>query len=163
MMSAQGEIAELMRDCDVGAEMDPVKGLMEVVRISGTMMRLLVIKVGELSEDPEIQEILVEGRDGDLSTKLKAGRDGFWGLSKDGEMVGHVYLTLLKQWAERYEKACATALSAGVAERQVKLAENQAELLATAVKAILTGLNLTPEQWELAPKVVAAQLRAVSA
>lgn len=157
-MSAEGEIAQLMRDCDV-QDIDPARGLMEVVRVAGTMMRLLTVKVGELSEEPELREVLVEGRDGELTTKTVGGRDGFWGLDKDSQMAVHPYVTLLKVWNERYEKACATALSSGVAERQVKLAENQTELLAVAVKAILTGLHLTPEQWELAPAVVATQLR----
>lgn len=162
LMSAQGEIAELMRDCDI-PDQDPVNGLMEVVRVTGSMMRLLTIKVGELAEEPEVREVLVEKANGELTTRTIAGRDGFWGLTKDGEMTPHPYVQLLKVWSERYEKACATALSAGVAERQVKLAENQAELLATAVRAILGGLNLTPEQWELAPRVVATQLRQLSA
>lgn len=161
LMTAEGEIAELMRQCDI-PDQDPVAGLLEVVRVSGSMMRLLTVKVGELAEDPELQDVLVEGAGGELSVKTKAGRDGFWGLDKDGQLAVHPYVTLLKVWSERYEKACATALAAGVAERQVKLAENQAELLATAVRAILTGLNLTPEQWELAPTVVATQLRAIS-
>lgn len=162
LMSAQGEIAQLMRDCDL-PDQDPAAGLLEVVRVSGAMMRLLTVKVGELSEDPVVNEVLVESKTGELSTKKVSDLNGFWGYSKDGEMTPHPYVQLLKVWNERYEKACAVALSSGIAERQVKLAENQAELLATAVKAILTGLNLTPEQWELAPTVVATQLRALSA
>lgn len=159
LMTAEGEIAELMRHCDI-PDQDPVSGLLEVVRVSGSMMRLLTVKVGELAEDPKIDE---EVDLDTLTVKRTAGLGGFWGLSKDGEMMPHPYVQLLRVWTERYEKACKTALDAGVAERQVKLAENQAELLATAVKAILTGLNLTPEQWELAPRVVATQLRQLSA
>lgn len=159
MMSAQGEIAQLMRDCDI-PDQNPVDGLMEVVRVAGSMMRLLAIKVGELDEDPTItEEVDLET----LTVKRTGGLNGFWGFDKDNQMAIHPYVQLLRIWSERYEKACKTALDAGVAERQVKLAENQAELLATAVKAILAGLNLTPEQWELAPRVVATQLRQLSA
>lgn len=160
-MQAQGEIADLMRAMDI-PEQDPVTGLLEVMRVSGAMMRLLTVKVGELSEDPQIQELLDESN-GELSIKLKAGRDGFWGLSKDAEMVVHPYVQLLKVWNERYEKACATALSLGLAERQLKIAEGQAELVAVAVRGILTKLQLSPEQWELAPTVVATELRALTA
>lgn len=162
LMSAQGEIAELMSDCDI-PDQDPTLGLLEAVRVSGSMMRMLTLKVGELKEEPDLEDVLVEGKNGELSTKKIASRDAFWGYNKDGEMVPHPYVTLLKTWTERYEKACSVAISCGIAERQVKLAENQAELLAKAVKAILVGLNLTDEQWELAPTVVESQLRMLTA
>lgn len=161
LLSAQGEIGQLMRECDI-PEQNPVDGLLEVVRVSGAMMRLLTIKVGELAEDPSTNEILIEGKDGALSTKEVAGRDGFWGLSKDSEMTVHPYVTLLRIWSERYERACKTCLDAGIAERQVNLAESQGELVGLAVKGILQALNLTPEQWEIAPRIVATQLRALT-
>lgn len=156
-MGARGEIGQLMRECDI-PDQHPVEGLLEVVRISGSMMRLLTVKVGELQEDPEVSDVLVE-KDDDMITIQRAARDGFWGLNKDREMVIHPFVKLLREWTERYERACKTALDAGIAERQVRLAESQGELLATAVRGILGALNLTAEQWALAPKVVEAQLR----
>lgn len=161
LLSAAGPIGDLMRECDI-PDQDPVQGLLEVVRVSGSMMRLLTVKVAELAEDPEIQHVLVEGSNGELSTREKADRQSFWGLTKDAEMTVHPYVKLLREWTERYERACKTCLDAGIAERQVKLAEDQGELLATAVKGILTALNLTPEQWKAAPAIVATQLRQLS-
>lgn len=148
LMSAQGEIAELMRDCDV-EDQDPVTGLLEVVRVSGTMMRLLTIKVGELNEDPAVREVLVE-RNGDMSTEERATRDGFWALTPSGEMRPHAYLELLRIWTERYERACKTAIDAGIAERAVKVEEEKVALFATALRGILSDLELTPEQEALA-------------
>lgn len=162
LMTAQGEIGDLMRDCDI-PDQDPVLGLLEVVRVAGSMMRLLTVKVGELAEDPEVKDILVEGKNGELSTRTVSGRQGFWGLNHQGEMVPHPYVQLLRIWSERYEKACATALGTGIAERQLRLAENQAELVAVVVRAILDKLDLTPDQWERAPRVVATELRQLSA
>jgi hypothetical protein len=56
-------------------------------------------------------------------------------------------------WVEMYQterqmlaRVCKMALDAGVAERQVQLAEKQGELLAGAIKAILEGLGLSKEQ-----------------
>lgn len=162
LMEAQGEIAALMAQCDL-PDQDPAMGLLEVVRVSGAMMRLLTVKVGELSEDPEVHEVLVESKTGELSTKKVSGLDGFWGYTKDGEMTPHPYVQLLKVWNERYEKACSVALSSGIAERQVRLAEQQAELVGLVVKGILSKLNLTPAQWELAPTVVREQMQLLSA
>lgn len=158
LLSAQGEIGELLRDVDI-PDQDPVAGLLEVVRVSGSMMRLLTVKVSELAEDPDIKEVLVEGPNGELSVKEKTDRQSFWGLDKDAQMAIHPYVKLLREWTERYERACKTCLDAGIAERQVKLAENQGEMLAQAVRGILTALNLTPEQWQVAPVIVAKHLK----
>jgi hypothetical protein len=84
----------------------------------------------------------VEGAGGTLTTKKASSGDGFWGLNHQGEMVPHIYLQLLRTWAERYERACKTALEAGVAERQVQIAEKQGELVATAIRAILVDLGV---------------------
>jgi hypothetical protein len=162
MMDAMGEIADLMRECDI-PEQHPVEGLLEVVRLSGAMTRMLTLKVGELKEEPEVREVLIEHSNGDLSTKLVADPDGFWGFDSKGDRVPHLYVQMLKQWSERYERACKTCLDAGIAERQVRLAEDQGELIATAVRGILQALDLTPEQWEVAPRVVAKQLQQLSA
>lgn len=54
------------------------------------------------------------------------------------------------------------AISAGIEERRVKLAEQQGALLAGVIKAVLGDLQLTPEQAAKAPRVVADRLRDVS-
>jgi hypothetical protein len=54
-----------------------------------------------------------------------------------------------------------TAHDMGVAEQQVKLAEQQALLLAQAIERVLDGLELTGEQRALVPVVVPRELRAI--
>ncbi|RMI47594.1 hypothetical protein EBO15_01450 [Actinomadura harenae] len=73
-------------------------------------------------------------------------------------------------WMELYQservhlaRVAKAALDAGVAERQVRLAEQQGELLAGAINRILDGLNLSSEQWARVADVVPRELRAVSA
>lgn len=58
--------------------------------------------------------------------------------------------------------SCKIAISLGLAERQVKLAEEQGALLATCIKLILGDLNLTAEQRALAPQIVARHLKSVA-
>ena len=72
-------------------------------------------------------------------------------------------------WVKLYQderthlvKVAKMALDAGVAERQVKLAESQGELIATALRGILKDLGLSAEQEALAPDIVRRHLRAVS-
>jgi hypothetical protein len=73
-------------------------------------------------------------------------------------------------WVEMYQeerrmlaRVCKMALDAGVAERQVQLAEKQGEMVAGAIKAILEGLGLSKEQQTLAPALVRKHLTALSA
>lgn len=158
LMAAEGEIAELMRQCDI-PEQHPIDGLLEVVRVSGSMMRLLTIKVGELAEDPEIEDVLVEGKDGDLSTKKVAGVDAFWGLNHLGEQAPHVYVGLLRIWTERYERACKTALEAGIEERRVRLAEDTADTFFSALSKAIAVAGLDPALRAVLTQALADELR----
>lgn len=160
-MSAQGEIGQLMREVDV-PDQHPVEGLLEVVRVSGSMMRLLTIKVGELAEEPSIDEVLIEGKDGSLSTKRVAGDDAFWGLNYQGEMAPHIYVQLLKTWTERYERACKTALEAGIEERLVRNAEQTSNVMFTAVQSAMSQADLTDAQKATFVKTLAGELQKVA-
>lgn len=69
-------------------------------------------------------------------------------------------------WLDLYDRerkhlvAVATAaIRAGVEERRVRLAESQGELLAGAIRAILTDLGLSPEQEGRVAEVVPRHLR----
>lgn len=53
------------------------------------------------------------------------------------------------------------AIRAGLAERAVRLAEAQGEMMAQAIDRILAGLNLTDEQLALVPNVVPMVMRSV--
>lgn len=58
----------------------------------------------------------------------------------------------------RYAK---TAHDMGIAEQQVKVAEQQGEMIAAAIRRILDALSLSAEQRAIAPAVVARELREV--
>lgn len=161
LMGAMGEIGTLMRECDV-EEQNPVDGLLEVVRVSGAMMRLLAIKVGELQEDPEVREVLVEGRDGSLSTKRVTDGEAFWGLNARGEMTPHIYAQLLETWTGRYERACKTALDAGIEERRIRLAEETSETFFTALTKAFAIAGLDAATKAALTQALAAELRGTS-
>lgn len=86
----------------------------------------------------------------------------------------HPLWELYERAQDRLVKASSAALAAGVAERQVRLAESQGLMVAQAVRGILGGMlaglraqGLTPEleaAWvKLVPVIVPEQLRALSA
>ena len=75
------------------------------------------------------------------------------------EAVPHVAYRLLVEAQDKLAAYAAAALKAGVDERRVRIAETQGAAVAGAIRAILDQLHLTPEQAELVPTVVPAQLR----
>lgn len=160
LMSAEGEIADLMRACDV-PEQHPIDGLLECVRVAGAMMRVLSHKVGSLKEDPSIQTFVVEGKKGGSPETVKiAAEDGFWGVNHMGDQTPHVFLPLLRTWQEAYAKACKMALDAGIDERRLRLAEATGDGLYEAVQEALASINLSPTQQQAFTLALAAALRA---
>lgn len=71
------------------------------------------------------------------------------------------FLDVYQKERDHLAKVAKTCLDAGVAERQVRIAEEQGALVAMAIKAILADLDLTPEQAEQAPGVVRRHLSAI--
>ncbi len=74
----------------------------------------------------------------------------------------------INAWADLYTRerrhlaeVCTAALRAGVDERRVRLAEQQAALIADVIKRILGDLDLTPEQAAKVKDVVPRHLRLV--
>lgn len=88
---------------------------------------------------------------------------GQWpGKDTTSAAAPHVAYVMLTDASNRLAGYCAAALKAGVEERRVRLAEQQGDLVAEAIRRILDALNLTPEQQTLVSKVVPAQLRLIA-
>jgi hypothetical protein len=64
---------------------------------------------------------------------------------------------------DRCASFAAKAVAAGLAERQVRLAEQQGALIVAAVKGILEDLELTPVQQARVGEVVARRMREIAA
>jgi len=123
--------------------------LNEVCRTAGHV-EYLSQKVSELEEHE-----LIWG-----TTRIKeGGQDG--GTTQEAE--AHMWLKLYQQERDRLVRVCDVAIRCGIEERYVKLAEQQGQLLAEAIKAILGDLDLTPEQQRAALKVVPLRLRQITA
>ncbi len=97
-----------------------------------------------------------------------------WGLKSDADRVGfeantttthaagaHALVELCQRERTHLVKVCAAAIGAGVALRQVELAEQQGALAAEVVRTILSGLNLSEEQCGLVPGLIRRHLAAV--
>lgn len=92
-------------------------------------------------------------------TREKTGGDD---AGTTSEAAPHIAYRLLTEAQDKLAAYAAAALKAGIDERRVKLAESQGALVAQAIRGILDALHLTPEQLELVPTVVPAQLRLIT-
>jgi hypothetical protein len=139
---AQGGIAELLQECDL-PEQHPLDGLLEVVRHSGAMMRMLGYVVAGLELDKE----------GTANTKKLVGFDRF------NEQTANAYVELYGQWSDRYARACKLALDANIDERLIRNAEATTTIFVEAMEDALKEANLDPAQAARFSKALADRLR----
>lgn len=71
-----------------------------------------------------------------------------------GGKTTNFWITWYRMERRSLVEAAATCIKAGVAERAVRVAEEQGRMLAEAVRLILAGLGLSPEQQRAAPGVI---------
>lgn len=121
---------------------------------------------------------LIHGKTAEVSWlrgKVQALQDEdlVWGLVQHDTGVGpegpidketfkaeqSIWWRLLREAENQLANWITMALKAGVDERRVRIVEAQGSLVAGAIKAILDGLNLTPEQTALIPVLVPQALR----
>lgn len=121
---------ESMPAFGVGIEVDPNAALLACVNRSAGMVAWLEFKLQTIEESA----YTISNERGD--TKLS------------------VWIELHAAERERLARFCKLALDAGVAERQVRIAEAQGGLIARLMKGVLGDLNLTKEQRELSQQVV---------
>ncbi len=95
-----------------------------------------------------------------LRNKIDEFGDDLLYLTEQG-MKPRAFLDVYQAERRHLAKVASMALAAGVAERQVKIAEEQGALVAMAIKAILQDLGLTEEQQAQAPSIVRRHLSAI--
>lgn len=160
----------------LAVDVSPTDALLEEVRWTAGHVQWLRARVQELEKQQ-----LVWG-----TTKTETETAGGLGLTfggpeaDDEDQVGLIDVGSMPAskviqaagpsiWLDLYDRerrhllaVCAAAIKAGVEERRVRLAEQQGELVAEAIRRILDALNLTPEQQTLVGTVVPAQLRLIA-
>lgn len=169
----------------------PEQALLEEVRRSAAMVRFLEERIAAWNLTPANQALIetfaTTPKKGSRDTDIKSMRakidEMFRSLEHDDPdspnylppltekhpTTGITSFTDAREWLYLYReerghlaRVAKMCIDAGVANRLVSLAENQGRILASAIRAVLTALNLTPEQAELVPTIVPPILRAVA-
>lgn len=156
---AKGEALSAWR-AEVGrVEVGPADAVMAMLQMSWARVHLYA---GLLQRQ-------VEAADPEVAGGVGAG-EGLIGHSRSASPQVGVYETgeavrglavLEAQERDRCVRYAKAAHDMGIADREIRLAEEQGALLAGAVQRILDGLHLSAEQWARVPEVVPAVLREV--
>jgi hypothetical protein len=131
-------------------DISPTDALLEEVRYTAGHVAWLREKVAELEERD-----LVWG----VTEKSKKKATEFPGTDVTKAAKPNVWLQLYQSERKHLVDVTKAAISAGIEERRVKLAEAQGALLNGVIKRILARLDLTAAQSALLPVVVPEELR----
>lgn len=134
-------------------EVDPAVALLEEVHRTAGHVAWLHEKVQDIDEADLVWGVVEE---------VDKGSGEFTGTDTTSAAKPNIWLELYHRERKHLTDVCKAALAAGIAERQVRLAEQQGALLVGVINRILDDLALSAEQRELVPTVVPRHLRAVS-
>lgn len=169
------------------ALLTPEEALLEEVRRSAAFVRFLEERIARWNLT-EVQETTVQqfvgAKRADVPSMKRKVAEVFEGLDADDPdspsylpplteihpKTGFTSFTDAREWLYLYREERAhlarvskMCIDAGVAQRLVSIAEDQGRILASAIRAVLGALSLTPEQQALIPIIVPPILRAVAA
>lgn len=141
----------------VPVEVDPNEALLGALYEAEGHAMWLRGKVEELlDDDPE-----TAGTSPELYGKIvSASKDGNYAT---GRAEPHVLWVMWTQERDRAAQLAAACIKAGIAERQVRIAEQQADMLVSVIKAVLDDptVKLEPSQRAAADEAVIRHLKAV--
>lgn len=128
------------------------------------LLRLVTQSAARAEQYAAVVGKIVAAHDGDYEKALTASTytvDEAGKPTKTGEYI-RAMVRLEAEERDRCAGFAAKAVAAGLAERSVRIAEQQGALLASVIQAILDDLKLTDEQRALVADVVPRHLRAIA-
>lgn len=150
-----------------GVEADPLEHLLEslyraaaLVDVWGAMVAGLDAKGARECDEVrgEVEYIEHEYENG-VETLVRP-KDPLTTANSRGEVQVHPFVAEYNTALDRRAKFAKMCLDAGVAERQIQLAEEQAQLIAQVINGVLSELKI--ERTATVNKVIAAQIRGMT-
>ena len=135
-------------------DISPTDALLEEVRYSAGHVAWLRAKVAEMEAAD-----LVWG----MTEQVDKGAAEFAGVDTTHAAAVNVWLDLYFRERKHLLDLTKTAISVGIEERRVRLAEAQGALMNDVIRRILARLSLTADQSALLPVVVPEELRRAAA
>lgn len=147
-------------------DVTPEQALLEEVRRSVALVRWLEEKISSWQIDTSpLTDPPTQARAQEIKMARGLGLPALTEETFKGTPYAtdaHSWLILYREERDHMVKVSKLTIDAGIAERQVRLAENQGLLLATAINAILRALSLSAEQASQVPELVPRILRQIA-
>lgn len=139
---------EIRRVMGPGVEIDPWDALLWCVKICAGEVAYCTWKIEALDE----AEAIIKDRE---DTQQSGGKEGSYTRVVTTTKANlHIWIDTRQRSMDRLAKYAKMALDAGVAERQIQLAETAGDHLALGLQKLFDQLGLTAKQEELAPTLV---------
>lgn len=142
-IAAAREMAmERMRTYGGPIEIDPHEALLQEVKRSAGHVKWLGDLIGKFESHEDLKQYSHAATNRDTKeTIFTWERPAVW-------------VQMYQDERQHLAKVCKMALDAGVAEKQVQIAETQGQIMAAGIQLLLEGLGLTKQQWQKAPGLV---------
>ena len=137
-------VREQMASLATEVDVDPLDVLLGAIRRAWGAVQWCGSVIGQIE-----QSLLLARQAGDLETVV----------IQEKRLIA--FQAIYGEWIDRGAKHSKLALDAGVNERLVRQVEQQANLLASVIKAVLGDLNLSEEQQAIAGPVMRKHLEAI--
>lgn len=135
-------------------EVDPAVALLEEVHRTAGHVAWLSKVVASTDQDE-----LVWG----VAEEIDRTGGEYAGTETTSRAMPSIWLDLYQRERKHLTDVCKAAIAAGIAERQVRLAEQQGAIVVDVIRRILDRLDLTAAQSALVPAVVPEELRRAAA
>lgn len=135
-------------------EIEPMEALLMCVKIAAGEVAYATWKIDQIQDD----EVLIAETSETVRDATGEKAESYTETTKTNLVQLNIWIVTRQQATDRLARYSKMALDAGVAERQVILAEQAGDTLAVAIRSILDGLSLTAEQEERAPQLVRGAL-----
>jgi hypothetical protein len=156
-----------------GVDQDPLEHLLESLYLAAALVEVwgaMVAAIDARAEEESKEDGFLRGELGYEEVESDKGftdmmvrpKDRLIAVDSRGESQVHPYMAEYQRALERRAKFAKLCIDAGVAERQVRVYEQQAELAQKAFELTLDGLGLSAGQKQKARRDHAVHLRLVS-
>lgn len=121
-------------------DLDPHDAILQMVRLAAGWVRYAQDRIDELE-----QRELIGPQVSTRPLKLEKGAEHPEArVEEHGPPAVHIWLRVQAEWGDRLVQYSKTAIACGIAERQVRVAEGQAQLIASFAKALMQDLGVDP-------------------
>lgn len=145
--AAMMEASHEARVMGLPIDIDPMEGLLLVIKITAGEIAYTTDRIAELTpKKAVVRHKKIVSRASDM--------ESYEEVETSTEVSLNIWIQARQAAMDRFAKFCKMAIDAGVAERQVKVAEGIGQVMGRVLSGVLGELGLTDEQRALAPDVV---------